>query len=347
MKKTLILLTALFLTLNITSADTYIPVAEEGSSLSYVSGSGDMVATNLTAVDLDGGDLGDFDGDGRKEMYWDYNLVDASGERNEIDLISINTGFGDIDGDGTEDFVFTGGPIEGPEKLKYLSGGEKHTISNAQTLEPFGGIADFDGDGKEEVAMRRNDKLAFAGENGVEKETGIRTDEIGGAGDLDGDGRAEVAVLKRMQSASNLIAVDYSGEITSTEAEYVESSDADPENYRRSGYQNEFEDRGEIIYGIGPVVDFDGDGTSGVVYTTLENNLKYHTANNETRVLATGISVPGLGTVEVDSTGQLPAPRSANLTYEGGERQESEGQKTEEQSQGLISGLFSVISVIF
>ncbi|MFB6115738.1 MAG: hypothetical protein ABEK04_05655 [Candidatus Nanohalobium sp.] len=68
MKKTLILLTALFLTLNVASADTYIPIAERGSSLAYVSGRGDVVDVNVTTVDLDGGDLDDYDGDGKEEV---------------------------------------------------------------------------------------------------------------------------------------------------------------------------------------------------------------------------------------------------------------------------------------
>lgn len=48
----------------------------------------------------------------------------------------------------------------------------------------------------------------------------------------------EVAVLDRSQRASNLIAVDYSGEITHTSAEY-KKPDSQADYYRN---------RGEIIY---------------------------------------------------------------------------------------------------
>ena len=190
--------------------------------------------------------IGDLDGDGRGEIVagsgpgaaGHVRVLDATAHEvlapggffpyDKTFLGGVNVAVGDIDGDGKDEIVTSPGPTGGP-RVMIWSGqgallGDFFAFENAATAGLNIAVADFDGDGKAEIAAAlAADAPAYV--RVFSGFSGARTAEFlainggfsGGlnlaAGDLDGDGKAEIIAAPAGGGGPHVHAFDGAGKL--------------------------------------------------------------------------------------------------------------------------------------
>ena len=217
--------------------------------------------------------LGDFDGDGRADVllqrddgFWYYYAMDGRrhiSERSGAATLTRNlrydlAGVGDFDGDDRDDVILRRDDgawyyyaMDGRRHIAEQSGPASLTRNLRYNLV---GIGDFDGDGRDDVLLRRDDgawyyyamdgRRHISGRNGPANLTRDLRYDLAGIGDFDGDGRDDV-LLRRDDGLWYYYAMDgrrhigeQSGSATLTR---------------------------KLEYGVVGVGDFDGDGSDDVL----------------------------------------------------------------------------------
>ena len=169
--------------------------------------------------------VGDFDGDGNDDvllrhagdMRWHFypmdgrEILDGGGNANLTRKAEWSVaGIGDLDGDGSDDVLLrkdSGAwyfyPMEG---RRYISGRHGPARLTGKAEYALAGLGDFDGDGKEDALLRRDDGLWYyypmdgreiLDGRGVSNLTRNTEWSVAGIGDLDGDGKDDVLLRKK------------------------------------------------------------------------------------------------------------------------------------------------------
>ncbi len=185
--------------------------------------SGDAGLTTDAAWRVAG--IGDFDGDGNDDvllrhaadMRWHFypmdgrEILDGGGSANLTRKAEWSVaGVGDLDGDGSDDVLLRKDsgtwfyyPMDG---RRHISGRHGAVGLTSKAEYAIAGVGDFDGDGKDDVMLRRDDGLwYFYPMNGREildgrggaNLTRNREWSLAGIGDLDGDGKDDVLLRKK------------------------------------------------------------------------------------------------------------------------------------------------------
>ena len=185
--------------------------------------SGDAGLTTDAAWRVAG--IGDFDGDGNDDvllrhagdMRWHFypmdgrEILDGGGNANLTRKAEWSVaGIGDLDGDGSDDVLLRKDngawyfyPMDG---RRYISGRHGPARLTSKAEYALAGLGDFDGDGKDDALLRRDDGLWYfypmdgreiLDGRGVSNLTRNTEWSVAGIGDLDGDGRDDVLLRKK------------------------------------------------------------------------------------------------------------------------------------------------------
>ena len=217
--------------------------------------------------------IGDFDGDGRDDVLlrrddgaWYYYAMDGrrhiSGRNGPAtltrDLRYGVAGIGDLDGDGRDDVLLRRDDgawyYYAMDGRRHISGRNGPATLTRDLRYDVAGIGDFDGDGRDDVLLRRDDGFwyyyAMDGRRHIRARTGPATLTrnlrygVAGIGDLDGDGRDDV-LLRRDDGAWYYYAMDGRRHISGRNG---------PATLTR-----------DLRYGVAGIGDLDGDGRDDVL----------------------------------------------------------------------------------
>jgi hypothetical protein len=163
----------------------------------------------------------DFDGDGGDDLLFqrtsDNNLFVYNGEGGLQHLFAVKPpveALGDLNGDGIVDVVTR----SGVDRVQTFTAAQPGIFVDfgPRTDQATVALADFDGDGGQDILFQRNDGALFVynGEGGLQYNFGVKP-TLEAVGDIDGDGKADIIVrfatdrVSAFTSTSGGILVDY------------------------------------------------------------------------------------------------------------------------------------------
>ena len=237
----------------------------------------DGAAMNVQLADLNGDGIDDvlLRRDGRWSYYPMGNLSTAPAQQGEVGVLgrpdALFAGFGDLDGDGWDDILLRDSdgnwlynPMNGRESV---ATGQRGANITRNTDWNVAGLADFNGDGRDDVLLRHDHTgnwyyFPMQGDRHIRAARGM-TDlpkdkawRLAGLGDLNGDGNADV--LLRHSGNGNWYYIPMDGQRTIVE---------------QRGPARLPKGQAWSFAGIG---DFDGDGMNEVLLRHRDGRWQRH-----------------------------------------------------------------------